>query len=456
MKNISVTASPGDQKHMFSRQALITLIVPVILEQFFTAFMGTVDIIMVGNIGSAAISGVSLVDSINTLIIQVFAALTAGGAILCAQYIGHNDREKANHSARQLLFIITAISTVVCLIFLFIRDPMLRAVFGKIDDDVMSDSKTYFFYTVLSYPFIALFDAGSSIFRVQKNTRLPLLASILANLINVAGNALCIFGLGWGVEGSAIPTLISRIFGALFVLLCLARPNQFVSVRDYLHIRPDPDSIRRILAVGIPSGIENSMFQFGKLAVQSTVSTMGTIAIAAQAMTNSLESLNGIAGMGVGIAMMTVVGQCIGRGRKDEAVYYIKKMTLYAEIIIIMSCALFFVLTKPITALAGMDPASAAMCYSMMCWISIIKPIVWTMSFIPGYGMRAAGDVKFSMTVSCISMWVSRVALCIFLVHQFHFGPMAVWIGMFTDWTVRGICFFFRFHSRKWLRHRLI
>ncbi len=441
---------------MFSQQALIKLMVPVILEQFLTALMGTMDTIMVGNVGSAAISSVSLVDSINVLIIQVFSALTAGGAILCAQYSGKHDKENAEHSASQLLFIITAISIVLCFIFLIIRAPMLRAIFGSVAPDVMADSQIYFFYTVLSYPFIALFDAGSSIFRAQENTRLPLTASILANMINIIGNAICIFGLGWGVAGAAIPTLVSRIFGAAYVLIFLARPGQFISVRDYIHIRPDAECIRRILSVGIPSGIENSMFQFGKLAVQSTVSTMGTVAIAAQAMTNSLESMNGIAGMGVGIAMMTVVGECIGDGRNDEAVYYIKKMTVYAELIVTATCILFYILTKPITSLAGMEPASAAMCYSMMCWISVIKPIVWTTSFIPAFGMRAAGDVKFSMTVSCISMWISRVALCIFLVRAFHFGPMAVWIGMFTDWTVRAICFFFRFHSRKWLRHKLI
>jgi putative MATE family efflux protein len=456
MDNLSAPAAGAAQQHMFTRQALVRLMVPVILEQFLTSLMGTMDTIMVSNVGSAAMSSVSLVDSINVLIIQVFSALTAGGAILCAQYTGRRDKEGAEHSAQQLIFIVTAISVILCAVFMTVRRPLLRAVFGSVDADVMADSQIYFFYTVLSYPFIALFDAGSSIFRAQENTRLPLTASIIANIINIAGNAICIFGLGWGVAGAAIPTLLSRIFGAAYVLICLAKPGRFITVRDYIHIRPDTGCIRRILSIGIPSGIENSMFQFGKLAVQSTVSTMGTVAIAAQAMTNSLEALNGIAGMGVGIAMMTVVGECIGDGRNDEAVYYIKKMTFYAEIIVVISCVIFFVCTRPIMAVAGMEPASADMCYHMMFWITIVKPVVWTMSFVPAFGMRASGDVKYSMTVSCISMWVSRVALCIFLVRQFHFGPMAVWIGMFTDWSVRGLFFMLRFHSRKWLRHKLI
>ena len=441
---------------MFSRSDLVKLMIPVILEQFLTALMGTVDTVMIGNVGASAMSAVSLVDSINVLIIQVFSALTAGGAILCAQYKGKQDKNGARHSAEQLILSVTVISVILSIIFLIVRNPLLRGVFGSVDKDVMADSRIYFFYTVLSYPFIALFDAGSSIFRAQENTRLPLRISLAANMINIVGNTIGIFVLKMGVAGAAIPTLISRIAAAVMVLIFLAKPSNFISVNKYARIRPDGDTMRRILSIGVPSGIENSMFQFGKLAVQSTVSTMGTIAIAAQAMTNSLEAMNGIAGMGVGIAMMTVVGECIGSGRKDEAVYYIKRMTFDAEIIVSASCLLFFVLTRPITSLAGMEPASADMCYHMMCWISVVKPIVWTLSFIPAYGMRASGDVKFPMTVSCISMWVSRVALCIFLVRRFGFGPMAVWIGMFTDWTVRAVCFSLRFHSRKWLNHKLI
>ena len=197
------------------------------------------------------------------------------------------------------------------------------------------------------------------------------------------------------------------------------------------------------------------MFQFGKLAIQSTVSTLGTVAIAAQAMTNIMENLNGIAAIGVGIGLMTVVGQSIGAGRNDEAVYYIKKFTGIGEIVIIISCAVVFVAGRMITVLGGMEPESAEMCLYMLTAITIVKPIVWTLAFIPAYGMRAAGDVKFSMIVSCISMWMLRVVLCIYLCRVQGFGPIAVWIGMFTDWTARGIAFLWRFHSRKWLLHKV-
>ena len=214
--------------------------------------------------------------------------------------------------------------------------------------------------------------------------------------------------------------------------------------------------LKKILGIGIPNGLENSMFQLGKLAIQSTVSTLGTAAIAAQAMTNILENLNGIAAIGVGVGLMTIVGQCLGAGRKDEAVYYIKKLCVIAEIVVLTSCLIVFALTKPVTILGGMEKESADMCFHMVMWITIMKPLVWTMAFVPGYGLRAAGDVKFSMITSCCTMWACRFCLCVFLIRVMGFGPMGVWIGMFADWTVRSIIFTWRFHSRKWLQHKVI
>ena len=418
--------------------------------------MGTADTMMVSNVGSAAISAVSLVDSINVLVIQAFSALAAGGAIVCAQYIGQRNKERANESARQVLFIITAISVIVSLICLIFQKPLLRLIFGSVEAEVMRASEIYFFYTALSFPFIAAYDSAASIFRAQDNTKGPMLISMVSNVMNIVGNAIMIWGFHMGVTGAALSTLVSRIFCAVVVLIQLRRDRQPIVVRDYLKIRPNWGMIRRILGIGIPSGVENSMFQLGKLAIQSTVSTLGTAAIAAQAMTNILENLNGIAAIGVGIGLMTIVGQCMGAGRKDEAIYYIKKLCMIAEVTIIVSCLTVFALTKPVTILGGMEKGSADMCFHMVMWITIVKPLVWTMAFIPAYGLRAAGDVKFSMITSCITMWACRFCLCVFLIRVMGFGPMGVWIGMFADWTIRGIIFAWRFHSRRWLEHQVI
>ena len=445
-----------EQQHMFTNRMIRNLLVPVVLEQILNSIMGTADTMMVSNVGSAALSAVSLVDSINILLIQAFSALAAGGAIVCAQYIGQKNYEKANMSARQVLFIITAISVAVSAVCLIFQKPLLRLIFGAVEADVMHASETYFFYTALSFPFIASYDAAASVFRAQENTKGPMIISMISNIMNIGGNAILIWVFHLGVAGAAISTLVSRIFCAVAVLYQLRKDRQPIVVRDYLKIRPDWSMIGRILGLGIPSGIENSMFQLGKLAIQSTVSTLGTAAIAAQAMTNILENLNGIAAIGVGVGLMTIVGQCLGAGRKDEAVYYIKKLCLIAEIVIIVSCLTVYALARPVTILGGMEKSSAAMCIHMITWITIVKPLVWTMAFVPGYGLRAAGDVKFSMITSCCTMWACRFCLCIFLIRVLGFGPMGVWIGMFADWTVRGILFTWRFHSRWWLKHKVI
>ena len=436
-----------EQQHMFTNRMIRNLLVPVVLEQILNSIMGTADTMMVSNVGSAALSAVSLVDSINVLLIQAFSALAAGGAIVCAQYIGQRNYEKANMSARQVVV------SAVCLIF---QKPLLRLIFGAVDADVMRASETYFFFTALSFPFIAAYDSAASIFRAQENTKGPMTISMISNIMNIGGNAVLIWVFHLGVAGAAISTLVSRIFCAVVVLWQLRKDRQPVVVRDYLKIRPDWSMIGRILGLGIPSGIENSMFQLGKLAIQSTVSTLGTAAIAAQAMTNILENLNGIAAIGVGVGLMTIVGQCLGAGRKDEAVYYIKKLCVIAEAVIIVSCLIVYILVRPVTILGGMESTSAEMCIHMITWITIIKPVVWTMAFVPGYGLRAAGDVKFSMITSCCTMWACRFCLCVFLIRVLGFGPMGVWIGMFADWTVRGIIFTWRFHSRKWLEHKVI
>ncbi len=444
------------KEHIFSNAGIAALLIPLMVEQVLNSLMGTVDTIMVSNVGPAAMSAVSLVDSINVLFIQAFAALAAGGCIICSQYIGKKNEKEANRSARQVLLVIFVISAGIALICLFLNGRILKLVFGKVEADVMEAAVTYFFYTALSFPFIALYNGGAAIYRAQGNSKRPMIISVISNFINIGGNAVFIWCFHMGVSGVALATLLSRVFCAVVVLRYLHRPGQMICVNEYFKIRPDKQLILKILSIGIPSGVENSMFQFGKLAIQSTVSTMGTIAIAAQAMTNILENLNGVAATGIGIGLMTVVGQCIGAGEKEEAVYYVRKFTFLGEICMILNCLLVYALVRPVTVIGAMEPESAALCISMIGWITVFKPLFWVLSFIPAYGMRAAGDVKFSMLVSTATMWLCRVSLCIFLVKAFGFGPMAVWIGMFTDWGIRGVIFTYRFHSRKWLQHKVI
>lgn len=441
---------------LFSNKALIALLIPIVIEQLLNSFMGMIDTMMVSNVGSEALSGVSLVDSVNNLIVQLFSAMATGAAIICSHYIGMKDEKGANKAARQVVLSVTVIALVITVLGLAFKRPLLGAIFGKVDDGVMNNALKYFLFTALSYPFLALFSAGSAIFRSCGNSKYPMIVSVISNVINIIGNYILIFVFDMGVSGAAISTLVSRIICMVAVFAALAKPKQEIVVNNYTSIRPEWGLIKSILAIGIPSGIENSMFQFGKLAIQSTVSTMGTAAIAAQAMTNILENVNGIFGIGVGMCLMTVVGQCMGAGRKDEAKYYIVKLCGIAEVGIIVSCLLVYAFTKPVTMLAGMESESAALCMEMVAAITIAKPLVWVGSFVPAYGLRAAGDVKFSMTTSIITMWGCRVALCIFLVRAFGMGPMAVWYGMFADWTLRSIIFISRYLSGAWMKKEVI
>ena len=445
-----------NQQKLFDNRKLAALLIPLAVDQLLNSFMGTVDTLVVSNLGSAAISAVSLVDSINILIVQAFFALATGGTVVCSHYLGCRREDHAKEAARQLVFITFMMSLVIGVLCIAFNGQILSLIFGEVEDAVMENAKQYFFFSAISYPFIALYDDGSSILRAQENSRLPMLISVASNLVNLVLNLLFVWGLGFGVAGSACATLLARIFAMTVVMYKLRNPRLTVSLTQYHSIRPDWGEIRRILRIGIPSGVENSMFQFGKLAIQSTVSLMGTAAIAAQGMTNIIENLNGILAIGVGIGLMTVVGETLGAGRKEEAVYYVKKLCVISEVVIIVSCLVMFALVHPITYFGGMEPESARMCIHMVTWITIVKPVVWVMSFIPAYGFRAAGDVKFTMTVSVISMWFCRVTLAIVLARVFGMGPMAVWIGMFTDWTVRGVIYTVRFRSRKWLGHKVI
>lgn len=457
LKNRLYNSSKIDWENLlFSKKTLWALLIPIMVEQLLNALMGMVDTMMVSNVGSAAVSAVSLVDSINMLVIQVFAALSTGAAIICSQYLGQKNDKMCNQAARQIFLTVIVISGTLMLVCLIFCKPLLRLVFGAVEEDVMNGAVSYFLITAIAYPFLALFDVGAAFYRAGGNSRFPMLISVISNTMNIAGNAVLIFGCGMGVAGAALSTLLSRIFAAGIVLFYLRKPRQVIVLRDYFKIRPDMPMISKILAIGIPAGVENGMFQFGKLAIQSTVSTLGTQAIAAQALTIVLENLNGIASMGVGIGLMTVAGQTFGAGRTEEGKYYIVKLTWYGEIGLIISCLLTFAAGRPIMYLAGMEPESMRMCYEMLVAITIAKPLLWALGFIPAYGLRAAGDVKFSMIVSICTMWFCRVALAIYLIRFQGFGPIAVWIGMFADWGIRGFIFSWRFLSGKWLQKKVI
>lgn len=441
---------------LFDNRTLFWLLLPIAIEQALNSLVGMADTVMVSTVGSDALSAVALVNSINNLVIQVFSAMAAGAVIICSQYIGSGNKEESNRAAGQVVLTVLVISLSIAVFCIIGGERLLWLIFGTVEDSVMENALIYFMITAISYPFLALFSAGAAFYRASGNSKFPSKISVVSNVINVIGNTLFIYGFKWGVAGAACATLLSRAFCSIMLFYCLRKPRQAIIVRDYLKIRPDMPLILTILAVGVPAGIENGMFQFGKLAVQSTVSTMGTMAISAQAMTDIFELINGIFSNSVGIGLMTVVGQCIGARRIEEAKYYVVKLMGVAQIGVLVSCLLVLAITKPVTWFSGMEPEAARMCFELVTAMTIVKPILWVGAFGLPYGFKAAGDVKFSMIVSASSMWVFRVALGIFLAKTYHLGLMAVWIGIFVDWIVRAVIFTTRFVSGKWIHGDLV
>lgn len=457
MKNIFYDKSKIDYGNLlFPRRALWMLLIPLIIEQMLNSLMGMVDTLMVSRVGAEAISAVSLVDSINNLVLQVFAAMAAGAVIICSQYLGRKDEKGCNDAAKQIVLTVVVISSVIMIIGVGFRKPLLHLIFGSVEEAVMTNAQMYFLITALSYPFIALFQAGAAFYRACGNSKFTMKTALIANVANIVGNTLFIFVLQMGAAGAAVSTLISRALCAFVVFYALRKPGYAIQLKNYFSIRPDLNLIVKILAIGVPSGIENGMFQFGKLAIQSTVSSLGTAAIAAQAMTIIFENVNGMAAVGIGIGLMTVVGQSIGAGRQEEAKYYIVKLAGYAEVAMIISCILVYIAARPVTVLAGMSEESTALCMQMILAITIVKPLLWVPSFTPPNGLRAAGDVRFSMITATLTMWLCRVALSIFLMRVVKTGPIGVWYGMFADWGVRGVIFTIRFVRGKWLRFKVI
>ena len=444
-------------KPMFTRQQLVSLLLPLIAEQALNVTIGMADTLMVSSVGEAAVSGVSLVDSFNTLMIQILSALATGGAVVASQYIGHRDHKQAKASAAQILFVMVSLGTTVAVLVAFGRHALLRGIFGSIDADVMRYAETYFLLSALSYPFIGVYNAGAALFRAQGNSKISMLSSLVMNIVNIGGNALLIYGFGMGVMGAALASLVSRMIACFAVIWLLERPGCALRVDRLADMKPDGSLIGRILRVGIPAGIENGMFQIGKLSVSSLTSTLGTAAIAANAVVNSLNTILNIPANAVGMAALTVIGQCLGAGEKEQAKDYAKRMLVLAYCgCWIMNLAAFFGLNRVVVSWFNLSPEAFNMALQVLAVFNLVSLLIWPSSFTLPNILRAAGDAPFTMTVSVISMWTFRVGSCYLMVLAFHGGLMSIWVGMYLDWAFRSLCFAIRFLRGKWLDKQVI
>ncbi|MDD4849928.1 MAG: MATE family efflux transporter [Gemmiger sp.] len=441
---------------LFSRQALVALILPLLAEQFLSVSMGMADTIMVSGVGEAAVSSVSLVDSINVLIIQVLSALATGGAVVSSQYLGRKDGENAQRSAAQLYTVLAGSTLVAAVATLLFCVPILRGVFGSIDADVMAYAEVYFLISAISYPFMGIYNAGAALFRAQGNSRISMLASLVMNIINIVGNALLIYVFHLGVMGAALATLAGRVFAAIWVTWQQQQLINPLRIPSLAAMKPDKKMIRSILGIGIPAGLENGMFQIGKLVISHLTSTLGTAAIAANAVANAICGMANIPGNAMSLAMIPVVGRCLGAGERGQARSYSKKL-LGLSFLGIWAANLAVYFTIPwLVGLFSLSPQAASLCITVVRGFNLFSAVCWPFSFTLPNALRTGGDARFTMTVSIVSMWLFRVLLCYVFVLQFGLGLNAIWLGMYVDWACRSLWFIWRFHTDKWMEHKVI
>ena len=442
------TLRAQERAPLFSADALRRLIIPLVIEQFLAMTIGMADTIMVTSVGEHAVSGVSLVDNISTLLINVFSALATGGAVVAAQYLGSRDEENACSAAKQLFYAIGALSAATMAVCLLFREPILRLVFGQLEDNVMEAAMTYFLLTAISYPLLAIYNAGAALFRAMGNSKVSMLASLLMNIVNIGLNAILIYGADIGVAGAGFGTLFSRLAGAVLMTWLICQHGHRIHIDHLLHFEFRGQLVKKILRIGVPNGLENGMFQIGKLLVLGLVTPLGTSATAANAIANSVAGVVNVPGNAISLSLITVVGQCMGAGDSKQAVRYTRKlMTIVYLAMGSLSVLLFFFVT-PVVGLFGLTPGAAVMAIQVLRWCAVFDLIFWPMSFSLPNALRASGDAKFTMIVSMCSMWIFRIGFSYLLVPQI--GLLGVWVAMFIDWIVRAVVFLIRFLSGRW------
>lgn len=435
---------------LFSRKDLVRLIIPLIVDQFLQVAVGLSDSIMVARVGEAAVSGVSLVDTVMLLIINIFTALATGGAVIAGQYLGRKDPKTGCEATAQLFNFTFLFSIFIMILGYLGQNVILYHVFGKIEPEVMKDSRTYLLIVLASIPMIAMYNAGAAIFRAMGNSNIAMKTSLLMNSINVFGNALLIFGFHRGVEGVAIPTVVSRGVACVVILVLLNDQKHELHILHPYPFKIKWNVLRKILYIGIPNGLENSMFQLGKIAVLSLVSGLGTASLAANAVGNNIANFAILPGMSFGFALLTVCAQCVGAGDFEQVKYYTKHM-MRVEYLCLIASNLIVILALPfILSVYNLSDEAARYANDIILYHTACVVTIWPLSFTLPNTLRAAADVKVTMVLSIISMWVFRFGFSYLLTMEFHMGIFGVWVAMTIDWLVRGIFFVCRYKSGRW------
>jgi putative MATE family efflux protein len=444
------------KEKLFTNMNLFKLFIPLIIEQFLEYLVGLADSIMVSSVGEAAVSGVSLVDFVMALLISLFAALATGGAVIAGQYLGKKQMEESKEAANQLVWFAAIFSIIIMVIIYLIKPLILNGLFGTITEEVRNDANTYLMITAISIPFLALYNAGAAIFRTMGNAKLPMKIMLVMNIAHAIGNAILIYGLHLGIEGVAVPTTIARIAAGVIVITLAFNKKQPIYLKGSLKHKFNWSMLRRILGIGIPYGLENGLFYFGRIVVLSLVATFGTASIAANAVSGTIVMFQVLPGMAIGLGLTVIISRCIGAGDYEQAKYYTKKIIGIVYMAQIISCTVVLALLPSILRIYGLSEAATALTTQTVWSHGIVMVLIWPLAYTLPVTFRAAGDAKFPMIVGILSMFFCRIALAYLIGRYFSMGMFGTWVAMFIDWIVKALIFIYRYLSGKWTKFHAI
>lgn len=444
------------ENELFSNIELKRMIAPLFLEQLLVMLVGLADTLVISYVGEAAVSGVSLVNQFNTIFIYLFTALASGGAVVISQYIGRQEREHAGEAASQLLLFSTLFSVFIAVAVLIGNEAMLRLLFGKVEKLVMDACITYLKISAYSYLALAVYNAGASVYRSLGKTNVTMYLSLVSNAINIIGNVIGVFVLKAGVAGVAWPSFIARVFSAVAItVLCFQKKNKVVYRGQWIFSWND-GLMRSILNVAVPNGVENGIFQLVKVALSSIVALFRTYQIAANGVAQSIWSLAALAGVAMGPVFITVIGQCMGNGNTEAAEYYFRKLTKVTLLISTAWNLLIFLLTPVFLRFYSLSPETKQLILWLVLTHNVFNAAAYPFSGALSNGLRAAGDVKFTMYVSVISTIAVRLFLSWLLGIILKMGVIGIALAMVCDWVIRAVLFIWRRKTGKWKNFQVI
>ena len=453
---------------LFTNKKIFQIILPLLLSQVLGVMVSTIDTAMVSYAGEDAVSGVSLVGSMDALLVIFFTAMISGGGVVLSQTLGRKNYTDVYEVAKQLVYIALLLAVILTVLTVFFGNSLLTLLYGEASESIMNNARNYFRIVRLSFPLLAIVEGIGACFRVSGNTKVSLYVSIIINLTNVCFNSLFIYVLGMGVEGAALATVIARIVGSIIMVILILNKKYEIHIERPFSYRPNLLIIKKIMSIGIPNGIESSMFQFGRLLTQSLISTLGSTAIAANAIGLNVSNFQYLTGNAFSSTMLTVVGFCIGSRELKQAKYYSRRLLglHYLTLWTVIAGTLIFL--DPIISIYNLSSESAEIAKQLITYHAICGAAIWPLGFMLPSSLRAAGDVRFTMVVSMITMWTFRVVgayvcaletVSVFGIFSFSglgWGISGVWFAMTVDWVFRATLYVIRYLRGDWLKRKSV